>query len=129
MIRSYRMNSNMRVLVCGSRDWTDYNAIEREMAKLPPNTTIICGGASGADTMAASVAHKFHFKLEVFMAEWAKYGRAAGPIRNKQMLEVGKPELVLAFYDINKSKGTKNMVAQSRAASIRVKEFFKVEKR
>ena len=92
---------------------------------LPLDTVIICGGASGADTIAATGAKRIGMKLEVFMADWVKYGRSAGPIRNKQMLDEGKPDLVLAFYDINKSKGTKHMVSIARAAGVRVKEFFK----
>ncbi len=48
-------------------------------------------------------------------AEWSKYGRRAGPIRNKQMLDVGKPHLVVAFPG---GAGTANMVKQAKAAGV-----------
>lgn len=115
----------MRVLVCGSRDWGDYGRIRRAMEQLPPGTVIIAGGASGADTMAARVARELKFRLEIYMAEWQRDGRAAGAIRNRRMLEEGRPDLVLAFYDPKKSKGTRNMVSIASAAKVKVKEFFK----
>lgn len=58
----------------------------------------------------------------MFLAEWDKYGRAAGPIRNKQMLLYvleAKP-LVIAFWD-GISRGTKNMVSQAEKADVEVR--------
>jgi hypothetical protein len=56
-------------------------------------------------------------KVERYRADWAKHGRAAGPIRNKQMLEEGKPDLVVAFPG---GQGTANMMSQVREAGVRV---------
>ncbi len=57
--------------------------------------------------------------VEAYPAEWARYHHAAGPIRNKQMLTEGKPDLVIAFHnDIEKSKGSKNMVALAKKHDI-----------
>jgi hypothetical protein len=56
-----------------------------------------------------------------YPAQWHKYGRAAGPIRNQQMLAEGKPDLVLAFHDdIDGSRGTKDMVNRARRAGVKV---------
>jgi hypothetical protein len=58
-------------------------------------------------------------KLKVFSANWEKHGLAAGPIRNRQMLTEGKPDLVIAFHEnIEKSKGTKNMLELAKQAGV-----------
>jgi hypothetical protein len=103
----------MRVLVCGDRNWTNTVPIIQRLSKLPPDTVIIEGEERGADTLAAGVAVHLGFQVEGYPAQWNKYGRAAGPIRNTQMLEEGKPDLVIAFHNnLSNSKGTKNMVEQ-----------------
>lgn len=114
-----------RVLVCGSRDYTDENKIAGVMLNLSIGTTIIEGGAKGADTIARSFAVRWGLDFEEYPANWKKYGKAAGPIRNKQMLIEGKPDLVLAFYSAKKkSKGTKNMVEQAEKAGVKTFEYF-----
>lgn len=116
----------MRILVCGDRHWTNRIAIHGQLATLPKGTVIIEGAASGADQIAGFCARSLGFDVQEFPANWAKYGRAAGPIRNKQMLTEGKPDQVWAFHaDIASSKGTANMVAQSKAAGIPVTIFEK----
>lgn len=109
----------MRVLVCGDRNWTDREVIKRQLGKLPPHTVIIEGEARGADLLARSVAEEIDFFIEPYPARWDVYGKAAGPIRNKQMLDEGKPDMVLAFHDnIQKSRGTKDMVMQASKRGI-----------
>lgn len=111
----------MKVLCCGDRYWTSYEIIRRELDKLRPDTIIIEGCANGADSISGDVALELGYRLLEFPANWNKYGRAAGPIRNKQMLDEGKPDLVLAFHtNIEKSKGTKNMIVQSKKRGIKV---------
>ncbi len=112
----------MRVLVCGSRKWTDYAAIEQRLKLLPPQTMIIEGEAKGADKMARRIAVRIGLPVMPFPAEWDKYRRAAGVIRNQQMLDEGKPDLVLAFA-LPDSVGTKDMVARARKAGIPVEEL------
>jgi hypothetical protein len=120
----------MRVLVCGGRNWRDIIAIERELKKLPKDTLIIHGAARGADTLAKFVAEKIGLKVindgKGFPAQWKIYGKAAGPIRNQQMLDEGKPDLVLAFHEnISESRGTKDMVNRARGAGVKVEIFQK----
>lgn len=108
----------MRVLFCGSRNWTDQVAILNALNELPADTVIIHGGARGADEMAGKMAEDIlGLEVEVYEADWERYGRAAGPIRNKQMLDEGKPGLVIAFLKPG-SKGTKHMIKIAREAKI-----------
>jgi predicted Rossmann-fold nucleotide-binding protein len=109
-----------RVLVCGGRDYADRAAVYASLDSLHAEhgfTLLIAGGARGADTLAAQWAQDRGIPTQVYMAEWESLGRKAGPIRNLRMLEEGKPDLVVAFPG---GKGTANMVAQARAASVRV---------
>lgn len=111
---------NMRLLVCGDRNWTNYSKILKEIKELQP-TVIIEGAARGADSMAAMAARRLRIPLEEYPAKWNTYGRGAGPIRNKQMLDEGKPDMILAFHsNLAESKGTRDMVERGRKAGIPV---------
>ena len=108
----------MRVLFCGDRNWTDVDIIQEKLQALPKDTVIIAGGAKGADTIAEGVGKALGLTVEVFQADWATYGRAAGPIRNKAMLQSGV-HFVYAFHnDINNSKGTFDCVSQAARMGI-----------
>lgn len=127
-----------RVLCCGDRNWQNFEIIRRELEKFPKDTKIIQGCANGADKMSANIAKSLGLKLisasdnddyinnPGFPANWDKYRKlgyvkAAGPKRNTQMLDEGKPDLVLAFHnDIENSKGTKNMIEQAKKRGIKV---------
>lgn len=105
----------MRILVCGDREWVDCSLVRyilwRINEKITTKITIIEGEAEGADKCGKAAAKAFGFDLLKFPANWKRYGRAAGPIRNTEQLNEGKPELCLAFHDnYLKSKGTKDMV-------------------
>ena len=109
----------MRVLICGDRNWKDYDAIEEYLRTLPPGSVVINGRCRGADNMARFLAHQLGYETMDFPADWNKYGDAAGPIRNGEMLREGKPELVVAFHnDVDKSKGTADMLSQAREAGV-----------
>lgn len=113
----------MRVLVCGSRDWTGWRAIERELAKLPLGTILVHGAARGADTIAAVVGIRLGLKVEAYPAQWESFGRAAGAVRNKWMLDSG-PDLVLAFHrNLGESKGTAHMVRIAKKKGVEVRVF------
>lgn len=80
---------------------------------------VIHGGAKGADRMAKDWALEKGCDLVPFPAEWEKYGRKAGPIRNQRMLDEGKPDIVLAFPDKD-SVGTWDMVKRAQKAGLEV---------
>ena len=114
----------MRVLVCGSRDFQAGAGLFEELDMLHMEhefTLVIEGEAKGADTLAREWAEARSIPVLSFPADWKKYGKAAGPIRNKLMLDEGKPDLVVAFPSngLENSNGTKNMIKQARAAGIK----------
>jgi hypothetical protein len=106
----------MKVLICGSRHFQDRALMERTLSQFVI-TEVVEGGAPGADTLAKEWASANNIPVTECMAEWEKYGRAAGPIRNRKMLLEG-PELVIAFM-ANGSRGTKNMVKQAEKVGVR----------
>lgn len=108
----------MRVLVCGSREYDNWGYIQQQLDSLTVKIdTIIHGAAPGVDSLAGVWARRNNITEEAYPAQWEKHGKAAGPIRNKQMLDEGKPDLVVAFLS-EKSKGTRNMIEQSKKAGI-----------
>lgn len=127
----------MRVLVCGDRRYQDRAAVYRELDALygmGDEVVVIEGGAMGADRFASDWCERYEGEPESwvithirFAAEWDRYGRAAGPRRNQQMLDEGHPDLVLAFHDnLNtQSRGTKDMVSRARKAGIPVRVIEK----
>jgi len=113
----------MRVLICGSTTFNDILAIKEVIDSLDDDDIVIHGCARGADSIAGMLAKQRGLEVLEFPAQWTKYGKAAGPIRNKQMLDEGKPDKVYAFYaNKKKSRGTANMVKQAKAAGVPVIE-------
>lgn len=111
-----------RVLVCGGRDFNDPSFIFRHLVGQHARrsiTAVIEGGAPGVDKFARMWAEGQGIEVVTWRADWKTHGKAAGPIRNAEMLRFGKPDLVIAFPG---GKGTANMVAQARAAGVKVIE-------
>lgn len=110
----------MRVLVCGSRGWTDYGRIKRRLAELPAGSVVVEGCARGADALAELAAESLGLKVEHHPADWST-GRSAGFRRNLEMLDYPIPDLVIAFWD-GRSRGTTHTVriAQNRDIPIEV---------
>lgn len=113
----------MRILVCGGREYDNYSQFMDKMEKLVENywgdLVIIHGDAKGADFLARIWA-VYHEETELrFPANWGKHGKTAGAIRNQQMLDEGKPDIVLAFPG---GTGTVDMIRRARKAGVRVVE-------
>jgi hypothetical protein len=112
----------MTVLICGDRNWKNFNTIDNFLATLPQDTIIIEGDCRGADKIAGYLAKKRGMNVITVSAKWDKFGKMAGPLRNSVMIHCYEPILVVAFHnDIEHSKGTKNMVNQAKLAGIEVK--------
>lgn len=114
----------LRVLVCGSRTVTDQRAVGIVLNGIAVETdwnlVVIHGAARGADNLADRWASANDVSVLAFAAQWNKYGKRAGFLRNTQMLEEGKPHVVWAFVDkdLSESKGTKMMVDIARKGGV-----------
>ena len=106
----------MRILCCGSRGWTDRDLIYWELfhaAEWPDPVEVIHGGARGADQISGEMATHIGMPVQVFPADWETHGKAAGPIRNREMLDQLEPgDLVLAFWD-GRSRGTLDTIHET----------------
>jgi len=119
----------MRLLVCGSRTWTDRARLREVLDRLVSQhhgdgqvVTVIEGDARGADRLAGQLARRRGWRLERYPADWTRQGRAAGFRRNARMLRQGRPDLVVAFTvgPLAESRGTADMVRRARAAGVPV---------
>jgi len=114
------------VLICGSRGWRLHEPIYEVLKTLPPEAVLVHGGARGADSVAGALAHQMGIEVEVYKADWARYGKRAGSVRNQQMLDEGKPGVVFAFYSgPEKSRGTLDMIGRAKKAGVQTNEFMK----
>lgn len=103
----------MIVLVTGDRDWTDRLTMETALSCYRSRIHLLIEGeARGADKMSRRIAEEWGIPFKGYKAKWEIYGKGAGPIRNRQMLDENpNVDLVLAFHpNLNKSKGTRDMV-------------------
>jgi len=113
----------MRVLICGGRDFKDFDMLRRELDGLHAERTfteVIEGGAGGADTMGHDWAKLNDVPTICYLADWETYGRAAGPLRNQRMLDEGKPDLVITFPG---GRGTADLVRRAKAVGIPIREI------
>ena len=115
----------MKVLVCGGRDFSDWDLLEKTLTRLDLSVkkidSIIHGGATGADALAARWGQLNGKWIHICRAQWGKWGKAAGPIRNQEMLGLN-PDLVIAFPG---GSGTRDMVRQAEARLFSVLKISK----
>ena len=107
----------MRVLVCGGRDYADREFVRRTLDEIHasfPITVLVHGGAHGADMLAEHWAIDRGVTVEPHRADWSRHGKAAGPIRNANMLASGIG-LVVAFPG---GRGTADMVRKAIAVGV-----------
>ncbi len=98
------------VIIAGTRTFLDYDLLcskcDHYFSRIKP-TAIICGEACGADRLGKRYAEEHGIPVLSFPAEWDKYGKSAGYIRNQQMAV--HADALIAFWD-GESKGTHNMI-------------------
>ena len=113
----------MRILICGSRYFRDAKRIFHYLSSVPKDTIVIEGEARGADTIVWVCCEILGLEYMQFPADWAAYHKAAGVKRNQEMLEQGKPDLVLFYHDnLDESRGTIDMITRTDRAGIHVEE-------
>lgn len=118
----------MKVIVCGGRHFDDYKYLSYALDTVLENNNdieIVSGHCEGADKLGEKYAKENNLNLKIFPANWAKYGKAAGPIRNHQMVDYiksFKDSLVVAFTNKN-SVGTKDTINYAKKNGVNVEEF------
>jgi len=116
--------AGLRVIVCGGRDYSDWDtgfAVLDQIHAETPIEFVFHGNARGADSIASAWAASVDRKGVrncPCPAQWAKYGKAAGPKRNQAMLG-NHIDLVIAFPG---GAGTADMVRRATAAGVPVRQ-------
>ena len=127
------MNKEVRIIIAGTRNFDDYELLKFKVDRIIEkefkdcNISIISGTSKGADQLGESYANTKRYHLYKFPAEWDKYGRKAGPLRNEKMATFASGELIndecvgvlIAFWD-GKSRGTKNMIENAYKYNLKV---------
>ena len=114
----------MKIVIAGSRDYKNFEEAEvfiraclGEWEKDAP-FIFLSGGCAGADRIGELFAAKNGYETNVFPADWERFGRAAGPIRNRKMAQ--SCDVVICFWD-GKSRGTKSMISLAKEYGLPVK--------
>lgn len=110
----------MKIIIAGGRDFKDYKHLCRicdDTLSQFENVSIVSGTAKGADTLGERYAKENGYKVERFPADWDKYGKRAGYLRNREMAEYS--DGLIAFWD-NESRGTKNMISEANKEELMI---------
>ena len=110
--------SYSNVIIAGSRNFCDYKMLEDRCQSVLANwcaengcdVQIITGGARGADELGKRYAQEHQWEYQEFPANWDLHGKAAGPIRNREMAKTA--HVLIAFWD-GRSRGTRNMINEA----------------
>jgi hypothetical protein len=108
----------MKLGVVGSRSFRDYECMELELNVLSKTfniDTIVSGGAKGADSLSERWAKENGKKTEIYLADWVRFGKGAGMIRNRDI--VSNSDIIIAFWD-GVSNGTKNSIDRAKKRGI-----------
>lgn len=116
-----------KVIIAGGRDFSNHtllrekcDSVLRDKAKdLDTEIVIVSGKAKGADYHGELYAKERNYRINEYPADWNKYGKRAGYLRNKEMAKAS--DALIAFWD-GKSKGTKHMIdlAKSHGLLVRI---------
>ena len=98
----------MKVIIAGSRKVEDYKLVAEAMKRCNFKVTeVVSGCATGVDRMGETWARANNLPIKEMPANWYQHGKAAGPIRNREMAEYADAAVVI--WD-GKSRGTRNMI-------------------
>jgi predicted Rossmann fold nucleotide-binding protein DprA/Smf involved in DNA uptake len=110
----------MKVAIVGSREYPNLSKVRAYIQSLPIDTVIVSGGARGVDKCAEKVAKSIGLQTEIYPADWHRLGKAAGIIRNQDIVYAA--DKVVAFWD-GESKGTKNTIDTAKKLGKEVTVF------
>lgn len=117
-----------RVIIAGSRKYDDYDTLKKKCnhilsQKLDDKDVrfiILSGCATGADTLGERYANEYGLSIERYPADWSKYGRSAGPIRNEEM--AASADALIAFpKEGEDNKGTRSMISIARKKGLQIR--------
>jgi cysteine synthase len=122
-----------KVIIAGSRHFSNYDLLKFKCNRIlrglsTDEVQIVSGGAKGADKLGEQYAKEHGFDCVKFPANWDKHGKAAGPIRNKQMAEYS--DCLIAFWNGSTSGGTSNMIktANKLGLEVRIIKYLEYER-
>jgi len=112
----------MKVVIAGTRTFDNYELLKQECDKILSETQeeieIVSGGARGADALGERYAKENEYKLTIFPANWDRFGKRAGYLRNEEMADYA--DAVIAFWD-ERSRGTYNMIELAARKSLKLR--------
>lgn len=117
----------VKIIIAGTRTFDNYTLLRKTMCilfgQVPPSQMEVISGhcPTGADSLGELFAKRNGIRLTLFPADWAKYGKAAGPVRNRQMAEYAAPDWYCVIFWDGKSRGSKNMIEEARKMGLNVK--------
>lgn len=117
-----------RVIIAGGRGFKDYDLLTKTMnhllSRVNDDITVVCGKARGADTLGEQYAKEHGYSVQYFPADWSRYGKSAGYLRNTEMAK--NADALVAFWD-GASLGTRHMIeiAKAHGLKVRVKRYDK----
>ena len=120
------MLARMVVIVAGAIAWTDAATIERELGRLPANSTVIHGDCPGADALAGVVAARLGLRVLPMAKnrdDARRYHKGAWKGLNERMLACGAERVLIFHPALDASKGSKHLANLARAAGVEVQVF------
>ena len=117
-------NRQFKVIIAGTRFFNDYSLLKETADRLLADKitagygiVIVSGGCAGADVLGERYAKENGYSIDRYPAEWQKYGRKAGIMRNAVMAD--NADALIAYWD-GISRGTKNMIDEARKKGLAV---------
>lgn len=118
-----------RIIIAGSRNYNNYEYVKETLDLvlndlMNEDIEIICGDARGVDMLGKRYADEHSIPVIHFPADWDKYGRSAGVIRNAEMAKYAAKTygILIAFWD-GESRGTKNMIETASKYGLYICEY------
>lgn len=104
-----------RIIVAGSRGFTDkerlYSVLDNRLANIKDDVEIISGHCRGADMLGEQYAKEHGIPFVLFPADWGRYGKRAGYIRNDKMARyASEKDGILIAFPVGEARGTKMMI-------------------
>lgn len=114
----------MILVVAGTRTFTNRELLREKLTTYTMKAEVEwlhVGSREGADRLALEWAYTHSIDMKIHHADWDTYKKAAGPIRNREMLEEAGPNAVVVCFWNGTSPGTKDLINQARKRKLRMK--------